>query len=91
MTTFAVFVAVDPRNAALVSDLMLVCLAGLVLYVVGRLLESFLAAPVRKRLAAALFVAVLLATIAARRIEAVYFPYPCDIYWYDPYCWRWIW
>jgi hypothetical protein len=44
-----------------------------------------------RRMAAALVVAVVLAIALSWRLEAVYFPYPCDIYWFDPYCWKLPW
>ena len=49
----------------------------------------------RRVVIVAALLAILLAAILIRRaqrpdIQPIYFPYPCDVYWWDPYCWRWL-
>jgi hypothetical protein len=44
----------------------------------------------------ALLIALLIAGILIRRAQRptyqpVYFPYDCEAYWWDPYCWRITW
>lgn len=93
MTTFAVFVAVDfGRQAELTAVMAILCAVGLAIWIAGLFVEEFGLAVVVpagvRRIAAALVLAVVLAVALSWRLEAVYFPYDCDIYWWDPYCWR---
>jgi hypothetical protein len=92
MSTFAVFVAVDfGRQAELTAVMAILCAVGLAIWIGGRLAEDFTVPASVRRMAAALVVAVVLAIALSWRLEAVYFPYPCDIYWFDPYCWKLPW
>ena len=48
-----------------------------------------LAAFLPKRIAVGALVAALVAFLVVRGVEAVYIPYDCEFWWWDPSCWRW--
>jgi hypothetical protein len=84
---FAFVVATNPRTGAAFLVLTAICLAGLAIYAVGRLAEWALGVDAGRRVGYALTFAFVLAVVFSGVAEAVYIPFDCTEWWWDPSCW----
>lgn len=84
---FAFVVAANPRSGAAFLILSVICLVGLAIYAAGRAAEWAIGMEAGRRVAYALTFAIVFAVLLSGVAEAVYIPFDCTEWWWDPACW----